>query len=315
MPLLLFTSRLSRVALLCIGTGAVTVLGQSGRLRTVSADRATPHGVTPFEARRAMHQEEAWLNVSAHLPNPATASSDALEMAGDVLRARRYPDDALDYYTDALMRGGNAPRLLNKLGVTEIGLRNTDLARGYLKQALKRDKKDAEAWNNLGATEYMDGRMGAATGAYRKALKLKPGSAVFHGNLATALVEEKDFDGARKELAKAMEIDPEFGTRRDSEGGISAHVLAPADRARYCFEMARVYAAKGQVDLMLHSLAMASENGMDLREKMSGDADLKGYLADARVVLLIQNAKAMAMGKPAMEALAGGVGALPIPAK
>ena len=55
----------------------------------------------------------------------------------------------------------NAPRLLNKLGVTEIGLRNTDLARGYLKLAIKRDKKDAEAWNNLGATEYMDGRMGA----------------------------------------------------------------------------------------------------------------------------------------------------------
>jgi tetratricopeptide (TPR) repeat protein len=201
--------------------------------------------------------------------------------------------------------------LLNKLGVTELGLRHTDLAKGYLRLAIKKDKKDAEAWNNLGATEYMDGRLGAAAGAYRKALKLNPGSAVFHGNLATALVEQKDFEGARKELAKAMEIDPEFGTKRDGEAGISAHVLAPEDRARYCFEMARVYAAKGQVELMLHQLAMASENGLDLREKMGADALLRTYLADARVMLLIQNAKAMAAGKPSMEALSGTAGMLP----
>ena len=301
------------VLLVGVSLGSARIWAQPGMYKTVSTERSSQKGATPFEARRAMHEEEAWLNVAAHLPNPKTASADALEMAGDVLRARRYPDDAVDFYTDALIRGGDAPRLLNKLGVTEIGLRHTDQARGYLKLAIKRDKKDAEAWNNLGATEYMDGRMRAATSAYRRALKLKPGSAVFHGNLATALMEDKDFDGARKELAKAMDLDPEFGTRHDSEGGISAHILAPADRARYCFEMARVYAAKGQIDLMLHSLAMASENGLDLREKMAGDAELKGYLVDARVVLLIQNAKAMALGKPTMEALAGTAGVAPTP--
>ena len=111
--------------------------------------------------------------------------------------------------------------------------------------------------------------------------------------------------GLVKNWPRRMEIDPEFGTRRDSEGGISAHILAPADRARYCFEMARVYAAKGQVEAMMHSLAMASENGMDLREKMAGDVELKGFLVDVRVVLMIQNARAMAAGKPTMEALAG----------
>ena len=246
------------------------VWAQTGMVKRVSAERAAPSGATPFEARRAMHQEEAWLNVAAHLPNPATATAEALEMAGDVLRARRYPEDAVDYYLDALRRGGNQPRLLNKLGVTELGLRNTEMAKGFLRLAIKKDKKDAEAWNNLGATEYMDGRMGASVSAYRKAIKLVPGSAVFHGNLATALVEEKDFEGARKELAKAMDLDPEFGTRQDAEGGISAHVLAPEDRARYCFEMAKVYAGKGQVELMLHQLAMAAENGLDLQEKMDG---------------------------------------------
>ena len=106
-----------------------------------------------------------------------------------------------------------------------------------------------------------------------------------------------------------MDIDPEFGSKRDGEAGISAHVLAPEDRAQYCFEMARVYASKGQVELMLHSLAMASECGMDLRDKMLADTRLRAYVKDERVMLLMQNAKAM--GKPALASLGASASAIP----
>ena len=60
----------------------------------------------PEDATRRSSQDPQWLAVKPHLPDPATASADKLEMAGDVLRARRFPEDALDYYQYALRRGG-----------------------------------------------------------------------------------------------------------------------------------------------------------------------------------------------------------------
>jgi tetratricopeptide (TPR) repeat protein len=272
----------------------IAAYGQAaGGLQRVDADRVAAPGTTAYAARFGRHEDPAWLNIASHLPNPATATGDQLESAADVLRARKMPEDALEFYGYALQRGANQERVLNKLGVTELGLRDTVRARAYLKLVVKRDKKNAEAWNNLGATEYVDGKMRAATSDYRKAVKLNGSSAVFHANLAIALVEEKDFEGARKQFSIALDLDPELETKRDNSAGISARVLSGEDRARYCLEMAKVYATKGMTDAMLHSLAMAAENGMDLHAAMDADPILVGYGKDPRVVLLIQNAKAM----------------------
>ncbi len=281
------------IAVLCSVSGLVAA-GQGGAgSKGFSQDRVRYPAPRVMTARQAAHQEPAWLNVVSHLPDPATASGDQLESAADVLRARKLPEDALEYYSYSLQRGGNEERVLNKMGVTELGLRDTLRARAYLKMVVKRDKKNAEAWNNLGATEYVDGKMRAATSDYRKAVKLNGNSAVFHANLAIALVEGKDFEEARKEFSTALDLDPELETRRDNAAGIAARVLSGEDRARYCMEMARVYASKGMTEAMLHSLAMAAENGIDLHKAMIADPVLVAYDKDPRVVLLIQNTKAM----------------------
>jgi tetratricopeptide (TPR) repeat protein len=281
------------VACACAISGMIAYGQAAGGLQRVDADRVAVPRTTDSVARQGRHQDAAWLNIASHLPDPVTATGDQLESAADVLRARKMPEDALDFYGYALQRGGNEERVLNKMGVTELGLRDTLRARAYLKLVVKRDKKNADAWNNLGATEYVDGKMRAATSDYRKAVKLNGSSAVFHANLAIALVEEKDFEGARKEFSIALDLDPELETKRDNAAGISARVLSGEDRARYCLEMAKVYAKKGMTDAMLHSLAMAAENGMDLHAAMDADPILAGYGKDPRVVLLIQNAKAM----------------------
>ena len=56
--------------------------------------------------RELRHQDPQWQTVKPHLPDPASATEQQLETVGDVLRARRFPEDALDYYTYALRRGG-----------------------------------------------------------------------------------------------------------------------------------------------------------------------------------------------------------------
>jgi tetratricopeptide (TPR) repeat protein len=231
--------------------------------------------------------------IEPHLPDPATATVQTLETQGDILRARRFPEDALSYYQYAMAKGGNPSKLMNKMGLTQLELRNVVLARAYFQRVVKISKKDPEAWNNLGAVEYMDGASASAISDYKKAIKFDKHSAVYHANLATAYFERKDFDSARKEIALAMKLDPEIFERRSNEAGIAAHVLSSEDRARFSYEMAKMYARAGLEDQMLHSLAMASEAGMDIQREMRKDPVLVKVADDPRVVVLVKNAQAL----------------------
>src|SRR5277367_2735390 len=101
----------------------------------------------PDTVRELRHKDPQWQSVLQHLPDPATATEQQLETVGDVLRARRFPEDALDYYNYALRRGGgNEVLLMNKIGVTELDLRHTAAARAYFQRATQVKKKDAVAW-------------------------------------------------------------------------------------------------------------------------------------------------------------------------
>jgi tetratricopeptide (TPR) repeat protein len=244
-----------------------------------------------------MHDSEQWEQIQQHLPNPATASPQTLEMQGDILRARRFPEDAMDYYRYALARGGAEAPLLNKLGLTELEMRNVELARSYFQRVVKLTKKDPAAWNNLGAVEYLDGANAEAVSDYKKAIKLDKRQPVYHANLSTAYFERKNYGGARKEMAMALELDPEVFDRQTSGGGVAAHVLTSEDRARFSFEMAKLYAGNGLEEKMLHSLAMACEAGMDVQREMRKDAVLAKYELDPRVVVLVHNAQTLRAGR------------------
>ena len=249
------------------------------------------------EAVRALrHQDPQWESVKVHLPDPATATEEQLETVADVLRARRFPEDALDYYLYALRRGGNTVMLMNKIGVTQLELRHTGAARVYFQRAIQMQKKDPVAWNNLGAVEYMDGRFSTAISDYGRAIKLDKRSAIYHSNLATALFEEKRYKDARAQFKIALQLDPEVA-HHDGTGGLTAHMLSPEDHARYCFEMARLYADLGDETNMLHFLTIASEGGFDVLGEMRSDTTLDRYRKDARVLMLVQNAKALRSGR------------------
>jgi tetratricopeptide (TPR) repeat protein len=250
--------------------------------------------------RQIRHQDPQWDLVKPHLPDPATATAQQLETVGDVLRARRFPEDATDYYLYALRRGGNEVVLMNKLGVTQLDLRHTAAARAYFERAIHLKQKDAVAWNNLGAVEYIDGRFATAISDYGRAIKLDKKSATYHSNLATALFEEKKYKDARTQFKIALQLDPDMA-HRDGTGGLTAHMVSPEDHARYCFEMAKLYAELGDETNMLHYLTMASEGGFDVMGEMRSDAALDRYRKDTRVILLVRNAKALRSGRASIE--------------
>ena len=118
-------------------------------------------------ARELAHESDDWKAIALHLPDPATAAVQVLELQGDVLRARRFPEDALDYYNYAIQRGGDLERLLKKIGVAQLEMHNIVLARLYFAKAVKLRKNDAEAWNNLAAVEYLQRQYASAVHDYR----------------------------------------------------------------------------------------------------------------------------------------------------
>lgn len=254
------------------------------------------------EAMRALrHQDPQWAVIKPHLPDPSTATEAQLETVGDVLRARRFPEDATDYYLYALRRGGgNEVLLMNKLGVTQLDLQHTSAARAYFERAIKLKRKDAVTWNNLGAIEYMDGRFATAISDYSRAIKLDKKSATFHSNLATAYFEEKRYKDAREQYKAALRLDPDVA-HHDGVGGLTAHMVSPEDHARYCFEMARLYSELGDETNMLHYLTMASEAGFDVMGEMREDNLMTHYRKDPRVILLVKNAKALRSGRASVD--------------
>ena len=258
-------------------------------------------------SRERMHESDQWAQIEPHLPDPKTATAQTLEMQADILRARRFPDDAMDYYRYAIARGGNEPNLLNKLGLAELEMGNVQLGRVYFQRAVKLDRKNPDAWNNLGASEFIDGRQLAALQDYKKAVKLNKHKAVFHANLANAYFETKDFHGARREIAAALELDPQVFELQGT-GGVAAHVLSSRDLAQFSLEMAKMYARSGMTEQMLHALSKAAEAGMDVQIEMRKDPALAGYENDPRVVVLVHNAQLLRAGRPAAVSAAGSDG-------
>ena len=253
--------------------------------------------------RALRHATVEWQTVADHLPDPETATPEALTLAADVLRARRLQEDALEYYHYALKRGGDEAKLQNQIGITLLELQRYPDARNAFKRALQLNPKNARNWNNLGAVEYVSGRYRAALDDYARAVKMDKKAAVFHSNLGTVYFELKDYDSARSQYEKAMKLDPKIFQGGGGWSGVEAHVLSVRDRARFCFEMAKMSARQHDDENVLRWLARASEAGFEIKAPMDEDKDFEAYRKDPRVAILIRNAKGMRTGQIADSAL------------
>ena len=248
-------------------------------------------------ARERGHDAAQWTEIANHLPDRLTAAPEVLERQGDILRARRFPQDANSYYNFALQNGGDPAALLDKIGMTELDMRDVPAARAYFKRVLGIDRNAADAWNNLGVVEHISRRLPFAIANYERATRLDDRRAVFHANLAIAYLDkpEPEYSGARREIAAALQLDSAiFETEGDNAGPV-ARVVSSHGRIRLQFELARLYAQLKDRPHMLHALSAAAEAGLDIRSAMRHDHVLAPYQSAPDVIVLYRNSQLLRM--------------------
>ena len=186
------------------------------------------------------------------------------EEFGDLYMARKMYREAVDSYRQGPK---DSAVLRNKIGIAYHQLGDMGAAAKYYQQAIRLDKNYGDAINNLGTIYYAQKKYRAAISRYRKAIAVKPGTASFWSNLGTAYYSRGKFAEMDRAYAKALELDPEIFEHRGTVG-TELQDRTVADRARYHYELARMYAERGKNHLALQYLRRSLEEGLKDKAKM-----------------------------------------------
>jgi tetratricopeptide (TPR) repeat protein len=196
------------------------------------------------------------------------------EERGDLFMARKMFREAIAAYKSAPQ---NSPVTWNKVGIAWHNLGDMSLARASYEHALKVDKKYAEAINNLGTVFYAQKKYRTAIGRYRRAIAISPDRASFWSNLGTAYYSQGKFPEMMEAYNKAISLDPDIFEHRGVVG-TEMQDRTVADRARYHFELAKLYAKVGKDDLALQYLRRSFEEGFKDKDKVKKSPEFAALL-------------------------------------
>ncbi len=196
------------------------------------------------------------------------------EERGDVFMARKMFREAIASYKNGPQK---SPVTWNKIGIAWHNLGDMALARTNYEHALKVDKNYAEAINNIGTIFYAQKKYRSAISRYKRALLLEPDKASFWSNLGTAYYSTGKFPAMMEAYSKAISLDPEIFEHRGIVG-TEMQDRTVADRARYHFELARLYAKIGKDDLAVQYLRRCFEEGFKDKEKVKTSPEFTGLL-------------------------------------
>ena len=202
----------------------------------------------------------------------APKASLTAENRGDIFMARKMYREAIEAFSEGSPKD---PVLKNKLGIAHHQLLQLDAARKCYEQAIKLKPDYSEAVNNLGTVYYAAKSYRRAISQYKKAIKLAPDSASIHSNLGTAYYARNQLALANEEYRIAMKLDPEVFERHSSYG-VLLQERSVADRAKFHYMMATMYAADGRNELALQYLRKALEEGYKERKKVPDDPAFAG---------------------------------------
>lgn len=186
------------------------------------------------------------------------------EQRGDLYMARKMYRDAADTYRE---NAGKSAVLWDKTGIAYQELGNLTAARKAYQHATKLDKRYADPINNVGTIYYAEKKYRTAIARYKRALVLAPDSAAFWSNLGTAWYARGKYDLMNEAYLKALQLDPNVF---ENNGAVGTRMLdrGVTDRARYHFELARLYAGTGKNELALQYLRKALEEGFREKDKL-----------------------------------------------
>ena len=135
---------------------------------------------------------------------------EVLNNLGNVLRALKRPDDALECLERADRSRPDHPIILTNLGLALADLRRFGDAAARHRRALALDATFAPAHNNLGLALKELGQLTESEASYRRALELNPRFAEALSNLGNLLRGEERLQEAVACFRQALEIKPEF---------------------------------------------------------------------------------------------------------
>lgn len=186
------------------------------------------------------------------------------EQRGDLYMARKMYREAIDTYKNGDQK---SPVTWDKVGIAYHQIGDLNAARKAYEHAIRLDKKYADAINNVGTVFYAAKKYGSAIARYKRALQYAPDSASIWSNLGTAYYARGKFELMTQAYSKALQLDPEVFEKHGSVG-TRMQDRGVADKARYHFEMARMYASSGKNELALQYLRKALEEGFKERDKL-----------------------------------------------
>ena len=187
------------------------------------------------------------------------------DQRGDVFMARKMYREAIDAYREGSLTSAVT---WNKIGIAYHQLGDFAAARKNYERSMKLDKKYADAVNNVGTVYYALKKYRSAITRYRKAIELAPETASFWSNLGTAYYSRGKFEDMAQAYQKALSIDPNIFEHRGTVG-TELQDRTVADRARYHYELARMYAHAGKNELALQYLRKSLEEGYKEKAKLT----------------------------------------------
>jgi len=218
-----------------------------------------------ISAMPALPQLTASRGVPASAPLSEAARKLTPEQRADVLMARKMYRDAIEAYREAPQ---TSAIILNKIGIAYHQMGDFAAARKHYERAMKLDKHYADAVNNSGTVFYALKSYRSAIARYKKALQISPNTASFWSNLGTAEYSRGKYAEMSVAYQKALSLDPNIFERRGTIG-TELQDRTVTDRARYHFELAKLYAKSGKQELALQYLRRALEEGLKDKVKMT----------------------------------------------
>jgi tetratricopeptide (TPR) repeat protein len=186
------------------------------------------------------------------------------EQRGDLYMARKQYREAIDTYR---ANAANSAVMWDKIGIAWHQLGDLNAARKAYERAIKLDKKYADAINNVGTVFYAEKKYRSAISRYNQALRYAPDSASIYSNLGTAWYARGRIDLMVQAYTKALRLDPEVFDKNNTVGTRMMD-RGVTDKARYHFEMARLFAASGKNDVAMQYLRKALEEGFKEKDKL-----------------------------------------------
>ena len=202
----------------------------------------------------------------------APANVISAEMRGDIFMARKMYREALEAYRTGPQ---DSAVLINKTGIAYHQLLELRTAKKYYERAIRLDPKYSEAINNLGTVYYAQKSYRRSISQYKRALRFSPDSASIYSNLGTSYFARHNYKAAVEAYQKALAIDPDV-FEHHSATGVLLQERSVADRARFHYTMAKMYAKAGQNERSLMYIRKALEEGFKDRKKFEEEPEFAG---------------------------------------